>query len=175
MVKIEPLGIVQRLNELGEWQSSEINVPLLNGIKCIFILEDFEPDNDLDIFEASINQFLSLTPSDFDKVVRFLYQYYQDILKRVGSEEINCEHIESASEVKKHIGFSNEINVTKRRKDGLVYLSIEGGCDWEEEHGLQIVFRGAELVKVGPYSGHLTNSDAYADESLEGVIYKTLV
>jgi len=37
-----------------------------------------------------------------------------------------------------------------------VYFSIEGNCDWEEEHGLQLVFRdGTEVTKVGQYDGHL--------------------
>ena len=27
-------------------------------------------------------------------------------------------------------------------------------------------------VKVGGYDGHLTNSDAYADDALEGVVYR---
>jgi hypothetical protein len=54
-----------------------------------------------------------------------------------------------------------------------VYVSIECNCDWEPEHGLQIVLKnGSEVTKVGPYDGHLTNSDAYADSTLEGVVYK---
>jgi hypothetical protein len=47
-------------------------------------------------------------------------------------------------------------------------------CDWEPEHGLQIVFRGGRTVtKVGPYDGHLTNSAAYADGDLDGVLYRS--
>ena len=48
-------------------------------------------------------------------------------------------------------------------------------CDWEEEHGLQIVFKnGLTINKIGPYDGHCTNSDAYDDESLEDIIYPQL-
>jgi hypothetical protein len=42
------------------------------------------------------------------------------------------------------------------------------GCDWEEEHGLQIVLRnGVRVNKVDGYDGHLTNSDAFADDGPE--------
>jgi hypothetical protein len=44
--------------------------------------------------------------------------------------------------------------------------------DWEPEHGLQIVFRdGRAVTKVGPYGGHLTNSAAHADDTLDGIVY----
>lgn len=43
----------------------------------------------------------------------------------------------------------------------------------EPEHGLQIVFKDGQRVnKVGPFNGPFTNSHAYADPSLEGVIYR---
>jgi hypothetical protein len=58
-------------------------------------------------------------------------------------------------------------------RDKGIYVSLECGCDWEEEHGMQLVFKnGLQVVKVGPFDGHLTNADAYADDSLENVVYK---
>jgi hypothetical protein len=45
-------------------------------------------------------------------------------------------------------------------------------CDWEVEHGMQLVLRdGRTVSKVSPYDGHLTNADAFADPKLVGVIY----
>ncbi len=44
-----------------------------------------------------------------------------------------------------------------------IYISVECGCDWEEEHGLQLVLKnGLKVNKLGGYDGHLTNSDAFA-------------
>ena len=57
--------------------------------------------------------------------------------------------------------------------DRAAYVSLECGCDWEEEHGLQIVFKeGLHVNMVGQYDGHLTNADAYGDGRLENVIYR---
>lgn len=53
-----------------------------------------------------------------------------------------------------------------------IYVSLECSCDWEPEHGLQIVFKdGKRVNKISSYDGHLTNSDAYADDDLEDVIF----
>ena len=68
---------------------------------------------------------------------------------------------------------------TRRRRlraSGLALLLtrrlIECGCDWEPEHGLELVLEdGARVTKVGPYDGHLTNAAAYADPTLESVVY----
>ena len=53
------------------------------------------------------------------------------------------------------------------------YVSVECECDWEPEHGLQIVFRdGRTVTKVGPYNGHLTNNSAYGRQDLDDVVYQ---
>ena len=48
----------------------------------------------------------------------------------------------------------------------------EANCDWEEEHGLMLVWRnGTTLTKVGGYDGHLTNVNAYANKKMINVVY----
>lgn len=43
-----------------------------------------------------------------------------------------------------------------------VYVQIAAECDWEPEHGLQIIYRrGVEFCRVSDQDGHLTYSDAY--------------
>jgi hypothetical protein len=51
-------------------------------------------------------------------------------------------------------------------------MRLECECDWEPEHGLQIVVRhGASVTKVGQFDGHLTNAADYARDDLEGIVY----
>jgi len=41
-------------------------------------------------------------------------------------------------------------------------VQITAECEWEPEHGLQIVYRdGSELKRVSQQDGHLTYVDAY--------------
>jgi hypothetical protein len=45
--------------------------------------------------------------------------------------------------------------------DNLLYVSLYGDCQWDEEHGLELTFKeGRELVKVG-------GIDGTADRNLE--------
>lgn len=79
------------------------------------------------------------------------------------------------ADVWRHVTFGGEIIVRVRAdgdsEDG-VYLSIECECDWEPEHGLMLVYRdGPTIAKVGPYDGHVTQADAYANPDLVGVVY----
>ena len=55
------------------------------------------------------------------------------------------------------------IHVSRRhRRDQRVYVQITAECDWEPEHGLQIVYcEGNRLVRVSDQDGHLTHTDAY--------------
>ena len=72
-----------------------------------------------------------------------------------------------------HVSLGSEISVSRMGNgDDTIYLSLESNCDWEEEHGLQIVFKeGKTVCKVGPFDGCLTNAEAYSDQSLVDVVY----
>ena len=59
-------------------------------------------------------------------------------------------------------------------EDG-IYFSLECNCDWEPEHGLQLILRdGTRITKVGGYDGHLTNADAFGDPAKVGVVYVSM-
>ncbi len=81
--------------------------------------------------------------------------------------------IKSADELWQHVQLGSEPMVTRRPYgDEGIYISVECGCDWEEEHGLQLVLKnGLKINKLGGYDGHLTNSDAFDNERLEHVVY----
>lgn len=81
--------------------------------------------------------------------------------------------IPTQGEVWKHVRFGTEPFVTRRADtDEKIYISLESGCEWEPEHGLELVFKeGLRINKVGGYDGHLTNSDAFDDPGLEEVVY----
>ena len=49
-------------------------------------------------------------------------------------------------------------------------------CRWEDEHGLQFVFRqGRDLVRVSSEDGHLTDSDAYDFPDREDALLRSVL
>lgn len=166
---IPGLGDLAWDDELGWWVSEPVPVPVLGGVACRIVLEECDDDPDPEAIHTAIRNFLSAPPRVLREAEPHLYQYYRD-----HREYVPDLRIASPGEVWEHIQFSGEAVVSRRSHgDKRVYVSVEGECDWEEEHGLQVVFEeGARVCKVGPYDGHLTNSDAYADPRLEGVVYR---
>ena len=99
----------------------------------------------------------------------FVFAYYRDCVTAAGAPAT----IASPPDVWQRRAVRRRAAGSRRAYgDKGVYVSVECNCDWEGEHGLQMVFKGGRVVnKVGPFDSHLTNSDAYADDRFEDVVY----
>jgi len=151
-----------------------VPIAVLGGKLCTICLEGYTWDKKKDEFDAAIANFLSLDAAALREAEGYVFQYYKDYEAGWKSYDDDFKPIKSPGDVWAHVRFGKEPTVSRRRYgDKGIYISLECGCDWEEEHGLQIVFKnGLKVNKVGSYDGHLTNSDAYADNSLEDVVYR---
>jgi hypothetical protein len=172
-MNIPGLGELTR-NNYGEYQSDPITVRVLGGKKCRFTVEEYDDDPDKEAFHVAIANFLGLNESALKDAAPHVFQYYKDLEDDWKSYDDDFKPIKSPDGVWAHVRFGSELTVSRRGYgDKGIYISIECGCDWEEEHGMQIVFKnGLKVNKVGPFDGHLTNADAFADESLENVVYR---
>ena len=175
-MEIPGLGNVTWDTKFGEYRSDPIPVRLLGGRRAGFIVEGY----DADPRKEDIITRRSLTSSADQSVLKeaeaSIFRYYEDCNKHCDQEDREYVGIRSAGEVWGHVRLGHELLVSRRDSgDCGIYISLECECGWEQEHGLQIVFKnGLEVNKVGPYDGHLTTSDAYADESLEDVVYREI-
>ena len=176
-VRIPGLGAVVEDAELGWYRSGPVSVPVLGGIAGRFVLDGYDDDPAPEEFHTAIHTFLALDRSALEAAAPAVYAYYRDVMDEIqaaGETEWYVE-IEGPGQVFDHVRLGAEPTVSRDPYgDRRVYVSIECECAWEPEHGLQIVFReGATVTKVGPYDGHLTNSAAYGDPGLDGVVYRT--
>ncbi|MFB2681633.1 DUF6985 domain-containing protein [Shewanella mangrovisoli] len=174
MIEIPLLGELEK-DQFDDWlRSKPIAVNVLGGDQFEFIFEEYEQDEAKEEFHEAIKNFLSIDESVLKKAQDHIYKYYKDIFEQLVPEDDWYVEIASPDEIWKHIKFGSTPMVSRRPYgDELVYISLECSCDWEREHGLQIVFKqGLHVNKVGPFDGHLTNSDAYADDNLENVVYR---
>lgn len=172
-MEIPHLGSVTRDPEFGWYLSEPIPLPLLDGAECQFVLDGYEEDGQKEDFHQVIANLLALGPEALKAVEQQLFQYYEDAYSEEYLDEDELIEIESPEEVWESIELGDQFIIRRREYgDRGIYASLTCGCDWEEEHGLEIVFKNGQKVnKLGPYDGHLTNADSYDDESLEDVIY----
>jgi hypothetical protein len=166
------LGEVTVDEGFGWYRSQLLRVEALER-ECQFVLEGYDEDDAKTDFHAAIANILELHLSVLQASSPEIFRYYQDCKATWGATDHTFPVIPSAREVWKHIQLGRELMVCRRNcGDKGVYISIECECDWEPEHGLQVVLKhGAKVTKVGPYDGHLTNADAAAKPDLENVIY----
>lgn len=173
-MNISGIGTVTKDDELGWYYSEPIAVPVLGGAKCRIVVEGYDDDPHQEDFHAAISNFLSSDQSVLKDAEPYIYQYYERCRDYCDPDDDEYVDIDSASNIWEHIQLGREPMFRRRSfGDKGIYVSLECGCDWEQEHGLQIVFKnGLKVNKIGAYDGHVTNSDAYADDSLENVIFK---
>ena len=175
-MQIPVLDQVTRDERFGWLYSAPLPLSVFGDRKVRIVLEGYEEDENKDDFHSAIGAFLSIGPDVLKAAESQVFSYYRDLNGYWTPSDQEYISIETPGEVWSHVEFGEEAFVSRRSSgDKGIYVSIECNCDWEPEHGLQIVFRhGKYISKVGPYDGHLTNSDAYADARLENVVYRSI-
>ena len=141
-------------------------MPALGGAACRIVVEGEGDD-----FATVVATFLAGDDTALRAAAPAIYAYYQDVVETVGPEWVTS--IARPDDVWDHIRFGRQVVVARDTYgDGRIYVSVECACDWEPEHGLQIIFReGHTVTKVGPYDGHLTNASAFARDDLGDALY----
>jgi hypothetical protein len=160
-VNIPQLGPLHTDSRIPEWLVSEpVSVPYFDGQKLTFTLDGLTEADTADAQNA-VEAFLALGPAVRLAASPYVFQNYRRMADAVGDDAIEC-HVTRVEEIWAHV-HPSEIFVSRRpRRDELIYVQITAECDWEREHGLQLVYRrGSELSRVSDQDGHLTHTDAY--------------
>ncbi|MGI5501085.1 DUF6985 domain-containing protein [Lentzea sp. CA-135723] len=140
--------------------SAPVEVPVLGGAYR-FHVEGYEDDPAPHEFHAAIEAFLALDGRALAAAAAAVFDYYRHMGEIFGDELDDFPRIAGPGEVWDHVTFaSREVTVCRGYEGDPVFVSVEAECEWEVEHGLQVVFReGARITKVGPYDGHLKNDE----------------
>ena len=173
MVELPGIGRMTYDEEFDWYYLEEMPVKVLGGQVCRIIVDGYDHDEAREEFHEAISSFISADPSVLKEAEEHVFQYYLDCAERWYAGEGEYPVIETPEDVWKHVRFGSEPLVARRAYgDRGIYVSLECGCAWEIEHGLNIVFKNGQRVsKVGENDGHCTNSDAFDDVTLEDVIY----
>jgi hypothetical protein len=162
------LGELTQHKDFREWWvSDEIKVPYFNNQKLTFTFHDFTPEQDpafIDEADIAIKNFLTLNLNDRKAISTLIYQNCLDFLEAVGYDETDepLWAIKDDDEIWKYVYPANIYVERRLYKDKEIYIKIACECEWEQEHGLQLVLRqGKKLTRVSAQDGHLTDADAY--------------
>lgn len=160
-MEIPLLGQLSPHPDIPEWLVSQpVAIRYFDGLQLAFTLDGLEASDESDTREA-IESFLKLDSVDRIAASPYVFKNYQQIASVLRKEDIGCE-IAAEIDVWKHVR-PTEIFVSRRNRGSrAICIQILAECDWEPEHGLQIIFRdGRVLSRVSAQDGHLTHADAH--------------
>jgi hypothetical protein len=159
-MNIPSLGSLTPHSDIPEWLVSKpLAIPYFDGLKLTLTLDGLDSTDERKA-NTTIESFLKLSAEDRIAASPYVFKNYQRIADLAYEEDLGCK-IASNRDVWNHVRPS-EIFVRRRGQDQTIYVQISAECDWEPEHGLQIVYRhGRMLSRVSAQDGHLTHSDAY--------------
>jgi Domain of unknown function (DUF6985) len=160
-MNIPQLGPLHPDSRIPEWLVSEpVSVPYFDGRQLTFTLDGLAEADEQDV-QSAVSAFLALDSAARLEASPYVFRNYQRMVDAVGEDQVECR-VASPEAIWAHV-HPSEIFVSRRpRRDQLIYIQITAECDWEHEHGLQIVYRrGCELSRVSDQDGHLTHTDAY--------------
>ena len=150
------------------WRSSLIDIPLLGNRRLVITFMDVDPGTDKKFIEEAdqaLTNFLAMTINDRNSISEFAYANCIDFLDAVDFEEEEERPFREITDKNDIWNFitPTEIYLSRwHRRDMDMYVQVACNCDWEQEHGLQFVFRqGRRLTRISDQDGHLTEADAY--------------
>lgn len=168
VIKSNIIGELQQDKTFSDWwKSSAIEIPFLDNLKLEITFMDFEPEYDSTFIQEAdqaLTNFLKLTTNDRESISGLAFKNCMDFLADIGFDEADesLRQIKNESEIWGFIQ-PTEIYISRRYTgDNDIYVQIVCECDWEQEHGLQLVFRqGKQLTRISEQDGHLTEADAF--------------
>lgn len=152
-------------SQFEDWWTAHALVPLV-GTTLPITFADFNPDDPtqrgrLAKADAAAAAFLALGPADLAAAAQRVLKHCHEAIDSVGEEDWNRE-MARCTDPQGIWRFVRPTEVFLHHDEGTkrVYVSLLCKCDWEQAHGLQLVYRdGRKLTRVSGQDGHLFEDD----------------
>ena len=149
------------------WKSELIEIPLLNNKKVEIAFIDFIPEIDTDfIKEADEALKVFLEKSEYEKTLLtpLLFKHCMKYRNASGSDQVdqNLWKIKDENKILDFISGEHIIVTRSHGKNEMIYVNLNCECEWDKEHGLQILYRkGQKLTRISEQDGDISEVDFY--------------
>lgn len=155
------IGVLKNADFDDWWVSAPQKIAFLDQEEMTFTITDYNPNEDEKLMEEAdetIHNFLAKTLQDREAMSTYVYQNCMDFLDAIGYDEVDQAlwDIKDPHEIWNYVT-PREIYITREPyEDQGVYLRLIFSCEWEQEHGLQLVFnQKGKLIRVSEDDGHI--------------------
>ncbi|WP_251007438.1 DUF6985 domain-containing protein [Tenacibaculum dicentrarchi] len=180
-IKSEIIGELKQNDQFEDWWESEvIEIPFFDNKKMKITFMDFIPENDTEFIkeaDKALKSFLKKSKNDRLLISNLAYENCMEFLNAVEFDDVDkpLRDIKDKNKIWKFI-YPQDIYVTRSHdKFEIIYLNLACECEWEQEHGLQLLFKeGEKLTRISEQDGHITESDSYENPIIENNEFKPL-
>ncbi|MFC4690929.1 DUF6985 domain-containing protein [Dokdonia genika] len=168
------IGELKQNDQFEDWWESElIEIPFFDNKRMKITFMDFIPERDTEFIkeaDKALKTFLKKSESDRLLISNLAYENCMEFLNAVEFDEEDQPlwDIKDKNQIWKFI-YPQDIYVTRSHdKFEIIYLNLACECEWEQEHGLQLLFKeGEKLTRISEQDGHITESDSYEKPIIE--------
>ena len=112
--------------------------------------------NQIDYAKKCLSYFESMPKQVELRLRKYLFRYFRDYLQYIEEETEEWKNI-TEENIFEHIQITTLI-VSSECRTNIIEFHIEGNCDWEKEHGLEITISDEKILYVGPFENYGPNS-----------------
>jgi hypothetical protein len=159
-IQVSPVGTLHR-DTFDTWFSGKVTIPWLGSTVTVTVMEynpqDPADSKNLPLIEKALRDFLALKASDKAQASKLVLKNCHEFIEAVGEEDWNTKMAQLKPSQAAYIW--NHVQIRRlavQIEKGTPYVRLLCDCDWEEEHGLQLVYQnGTKLTRVSEQDGHL--------------------
>lgn len=162
------IGVLHQHERFDDWwEGPSVPIPLFDQLPVKISFINLPSDETLDFLldaDIALSNFLNLGPEARQQVAPLVWQNCKEMLEAIDYDEQDKKlwDIKASEEIWSFVQIKNVYIERRDRRGRDIYVTVSCECDWEQEHGLQLVFRqGKKLTRVSAIDGHLTEADAY--------------
>jgi len=120
-----------------------------------------EDESDMNEFVEALANFMQLTDKELRLAIPYLFAEFKEYEDNVDPSCIDVS-VSEESDIWNELKFTGVNLVRRGYGDKAVYVQLTAECSWDEEHGIQLIFRkGKELSRVSDQDGHYAHCDAF--------------
>lgn len=140
-------------HDLSFFESEPFAIPYFDNAKLKIGYVEAEHQQYLESADKVLKNFLQLNSVDKIKDSEIVYRYYIETLMNGYTKALNISTNQSIW----NFLTPTEI-IIHWDENGDFYLCVSCECEWEEEHGLQLVFKdGHTLIRASGHDGQFTD------------------
>jgi len=123
-------------------------LPLLGGEMFVQVLKDVE----LEYAEKCASYLQNLPEHVLNDLCSFAISYCEDNRKHFLDEGIEIPEEINGLEILSYIHLG-DMMISQPKNDKIIAFSMTLNCDWEDEHGMEVIVRNDEILYVGGFNG----------------------